>query len=61
MSRGSVTKVMATPHGGLAGARTGVAVATHPEFPWSNAVGSKERVDAGCWLSVRSAWAVCLK
>lgn len=56
-----MTKVMATPHGGLAGARTGVAVATHPEFPWSNAVGSKERVDAGCWLSVRSAWAVCLK
>lgn len=53
-----MTKVMATPRGGPAGARAGAAVATHPEFPWSNAVGLKERVDAGCWLGVRSAWAV---
>lgn len=51
MSGGSVTKVMATPRGGPAGARAGAAVATHPEFRWSNAVGLKERVDAGCWLA----------
>lgn len=61
MSGGSVTKVTATPRGGPAGARAGAPVATHPEFPWSNAVGLTERVDAGCWLGVRSAWAVCLK
>lgn len=63
MSEGSVTKVMvtATPRGGPAGARAGAAVATHPEFPWSNAVGLKERVDAGCWLGILSAWDVCLK
>ena len=57
MLGGSVTKVTATPHGGPAGARAGAAVATHPEFPQSNALGLKERVDAGCWLGVQSAWA----
>lgn len=24
-------------------------LATYPEFPWSNVVGLKERMDAGCW------------
>lgn len=63
MSEGSVTKVMVTamPRGGPAGARAGAGVATHPEFPWSNAVGLKERVGAGCWLGVLSAWDVSLK
>lgn len=50
-----MTKVTATPRGGPAGARAGAAAATHPEFPWSNAVGLKERVDAGCWLGEWSA------
>lgn len=58
MLGGSVTKVTATPRGGPAGARAGAAAATHPEFPWSNAEGLKERVDAGCWLGGRGAWAV---
>lgn len=46
MSGGSVTKVTATPRGGPAGSRAGAAVATHPEFPWSNAVGLKKK--GGC-------------
>lgn len=58
MLGGSVTKVTATPRGGPAGNSAGATVATHPEFPWSNAVGLKERVDAGCWLGVQSVWAV---
>lgn len=61
MSGGSVTKVMATPRGGPAGSRAEAAVATHPEFPWSNVVSLKERVDAGCWLDLLCAWAVNLK
>lgn len=56
-----MTKVMAMPRGEPAGARAGATVATHPEFPWSNVMGLKERVDAGCWLGVWSVWAVCLK